>query len=107
MAITLETLLVELKANGAALTKQQIREVKQEARELETALSSLGTLGGITYLLTQVGTLLGAFAEVSGINIAAQFRGVAISLEAVTRSATTAAKMMREIKDISLHTAFD
>ena len=100
MAIALEQLMLELRLQGAAPTKQQLKDVKTEVRNLETAFATLGSGFGIGYLLTQIGDLLRAFAEISGLSIAAEFRGVTGSLEAVLRNSKQTAQVWRELRTL-------
>lgn len=100
MAATFEQLIIELRLNGAQPTKQQLKDIKQEVSNLENAFQSLGTLGGVTYLLSQLSELVRTFAVVSGVGIAAEFRSVAYSLEAVVRNSRQASGLWRELRDL-------
>lgn len=100
MAFTFETLLIELKLNGAQVTKQQLREIKEEVHQVNNAFSSMASLGGVTLILSQLSQLMQTFGEVSGLNVAAQFRGVAYSLESVLRNSTQTARIWRELKSL-------
>jgi hypothetical protein len=107
MATTLEQLLVEIRLQGAAPTKQQLKDIKKEVQDLEGALSMLGTLGGMTFFISQIGELARTFVQVSGVAVAAEFMGISRALEALTGSGQKAANILRQLKELGRTTAFD
>jgi hypothetical protein len=102
-----EQLLIELRLQGAQATKAQLREIKEEVRQVGDAFSSLATLGGMAALVSQMGEILSTFADISGMRIANTFNGIARALEAVTGSAGKASRLMEQFKEMGQKTIFD
>jgi hypothetical protein len=107
MAITFEQLVAELRVTGAEKAKRDVDDVRRSVRSLGETLETLGTLGGVTLLFSQLGEIFRTFASVSGIGIAAQFAGIQRALVALTGSGERAARMLERLKLLGKTTAFD
>jgi hypothetical protein len=104
---TIEELLVQIRLQGAQPTQQQLKAIREEVGKIETGFQQLSTLGGALVLVSNLREMLAVFSEVSGLNIAAQFTGIALSLETVTGSAEKANRLLRELKQLGKETPFD
>lgn len=115
---TLGELIVRLRAEGATETQQAIREVTDTVRSAATGMQSLGLSfaeGKLTAL--QFASALGALASTAamfagvassalGVRLAAQVEQLAVGFETLVGNAQDASRLLKEITDIGLKTAF-
>lgn len=107
MAVTFEELIGSVRTTGAQQSKRDVDSVRDSFRTLGDMINSLGTLGGLTFLFSQLQELGRTLAQVSGVGIAAEFMGIARALTALTGSGEKANRFLEQFKRLGMQSAFD
>lgn len=107
MAFTFEELVGSVRTTGADQSKRQVDSVRHSFRTLGDTIESLGTLGGLSFLFSQLQDLGRTLGQVTGVGIAAQFMGISRALVALTGSGEKANRMMEQFKRLGMQSAFD
>lgn len=115
MAITVDELVIRIQQQGARQTVQELQSVRQAvgnttqaARGLAdthlTLMSLAGSLGAAVSALMGLGATL---AAITGLQVAAEYRDIALSLEQMTGSADRAQKILKEMRKMGAETPFE
>jgi hypothetical protein len=98
MPVMLEQLVAWIQVKGADRAERDIQRVRNEVAGLGNVLQEIGTLGGITYLLSQVADLSRSLGAISGVNAAAQFGSMEYKLRALVGTGERYRDLLRDIR---------
>lgn len=107
MATTFEELIGRVSVQGAEKSKRDVDSVRSSFRSLGETIENIGTLGGITYLFSQIGEVMRALGNFSGASSAANIISISNAIRALTGDSTKAATAMRDIQALAARSPFD
>jgi hypothetical protein len=106
MAVTLEQLVGWIQIKGAEQAKRDVQGVHEAFSGLAGIINSVGTLGGVAFLFSQIGEAFRALGNVTGVGMAGQFQRLEMGFTAILGSGGKARDLLKEIKDIASETPF-
>jgi hypothetical protein len=106
MAVTLEQLIGWIQIKGADQARRDVEGVHRAFDGLAGVINSVGTLGGVAFLFSQIGEAFRALGNVTGLNMAGQFQRLEMGFTAILGSGSKARDLLKEINAIASETPF-